>query len=201
MAGRRMGRRLPAVARIGTGWRLVAGAGSYPDHLFGDIDAGGDTVRPRRPPSEDGALLEAGDGDPGGARYRQRAHAAGGRRTAGIVVRRALGQGALDVRSHLGRSADTTLVGRHDHPVAAGRGDGRRRTLPRLLLLLQSFNTVAVQGDRRFGGGRMRRHKLQPSLVWELSESWSVQFGAFATLAGRETLQESGLVAALWWRF
>ncbi len=75
------------------------------------------------------------------------------------------------------------------------------RPLPRLMVLLQSFNTVALQPDRRFGGGRMRRHKLQPSLVWELSESWSVQFGAFATLAGRETLQESGLVAALWWRF
>ncbi len=75
------------------------------------------------------------------------------------------------------------------------------RPLPRLMLLLQGFNAVALQPDRRFGGGRMRRHKLQPSLVWSSGEGWSLQVGAFATLAGRETPQERGLVAALWWRF
>ncbi len=75
------------------------------------------------------------------------------------------------------------------------------RPLPRLMLLLQSFSTFATQSDRRFGGGRMRQHKLQPSLVWEFSESWCLQVGAFATVAGRETPADQGLVAAVWWRF
>lgn len=72
------------------------------------------------------------------------------------------------------------------------------RLLPRLMLLLQSFNAIAVQPDRRFGGGAMRSHKLQPSLVWEISDGWSLQFGLFATVAGRSIPQERGLVAALW---
>ncbi len=70
-----------------------------------------------------------------------------------------------------------------------------------ILLLLQSFNAMAVERERRFGGGRLRRHLLQPSLVWEFREGWSLQVGAFASLAGRETLQERGLIAALWRRF
>ncbi len=75
------------------------------------------------------------------------------------------------------------------------------RPLPQVLLLLQGFNAVAMQGDRRFGGGRVRRHKLQTSLVWDVSESWSIQIGAFTSPAGRDTPRERGLVAALWRRF
>ena len=72
------------------------------------------------------------------------------------------------------------------------------RLLPRLMLLLQSFNAIAAQPDRRFGGGAMRRHTLQPSLVWEVADGWSLQLGLFATVAGRSTAQERGLVASLW---
>lgn len=75
------------------------------------------------------------------------------------------------------------------------------RPIPQLLVLLQSFNATAAESDRRFGGGRLRRHKLQPSLVWDLNQDWSVQAGVFATIGGRETIQERGVVAALWRRF
>jgi len=75
------------------------------------------------------------------------------------------------------------------------------RPAPSVLLLLQSFNAVAVQDDRRFGGGRSRRHKLQPSVVLDLGAGWSVQFGAFASVGGRETIQERGALGAVWRRF
>jgi protein XagA len=75
------------------------------------------------------------------------------------------------------------------------------RPWPTILIMLQSFNTIAVAGDGRFGGGRLRQHKIQPSLVWDFHERWSLQLGVFASLAGRDTLRERGAVAALWWRF
>jgi len=75
------------------------------------------------------------------------------------------------------------------------------RPVPTVLLLLQSFNAIAIQQDRRFGGGRLRQHKVQPSLVWDFADNWSLQVGAYASLGGRETLQERGALAALWWRF
>ncbi len=61
------------------------------------------------------------------------------------------------------------------------------RPWPRLLLLLQSFNAMAVERERRFGGVQARRHMLQPSLVWEFREGWSLQAGVFASVAGSET--------------
>jgi hypothetical protein len=75
------------------------------------------------------------------------------------------------------------------------------RPWPRLLVMLQSFNAMAVGPDRHDGVGRLRRHKLQPSLTFDIDENWSVQLGVFASIGGRETIQERGLVAAVWRRF
>ncbi len=145
--------------------------------LQGTLTAGGERSRPSRlrafePPAEAEMRLLVG-------------------RNFSLLDRPGFAEAQLGYRWRGGRNADELVI---DATLGI-------RPLPRLLLLLQSFNAIALQPDRRFDGGRMRRHKLQPSLVWEISESWSLQVGAFATLAGRETLQERGLVAALWWRF
>jgi protein XagA len=74
------------------------------------------------------------------------------------------------------------------------------RPVPYLLVMLQSFNTFAITRDDRFGGGRLRQHKLQASVVYDLTERWSLQVGGFASIAGRETVRERGGLVALWWK-
>ncbi len=73
------------------------------------------------------------------------------------------------------------------------------RPLPHLLLMLQSFNTQAIQTNRRFGEGRSNQHKLQASAVYDLSQNWSLQVGVFSSVRGRNTLREQGAQLA-WWR-
>lgn len=73
------------------------------------------------------------------------------------------------------------------------------RPHPRLLLLAQSFSTLG--GGWALGVADAHSHKLQKSLVFDLTDDWSVQLGAVATVAGRETLRERGLLAAVWRRF
>jgi hypothetical protein len=72
--------------------------------------------------------------------------------------------------------------------------------VPRVQLMLQGFNAFAV-GRAPAGVGRWRRHKGQASVVLRLTDGWSMQFGAFMTLAGRETLRERGVLLASWRRF
>lgn len=65
------------------------------------------------------------------------------------------------------------------------------------LLMLQSFNVVsgnnAMPPDTAF-----RTNKLEVSLVRCLSQRWSIQMGAFASPAGRDSLEEQGLETAIW---
>jgi hypothetical protein len=68
---------------------------------------------------------------------------------------------------------------------------------PRFTILLQSFNAVAVA---RENGASMRRHKVQPSLVYAFSQSLSLQAGVFATVAGRNVGRERGALISLWYR-
>jgi protein XagA len=72
------------------------------------------------------------------------------------------------------------------------------RPLPSLLFLLQSFNTVGTS-KARWGEGRVRQHKLQGSVVYDLSANWSLQVGVFGSLAGRDSGREQGFQIA-WWR-
>ena len=74
------------------------------------------------------------------------------------------------------------------------------RPIPDLLLMVQSFNTLAVNRNRRFATGSVRQHRIQPSVVYDMTENWSVQIGAFISLKGRNTLNEQGVVLALWRR-
>jgi protein XagA len=72
------------------------------------------------------------------------------------------------------------------------------RPLPHLLVMLQSFNSVAVDQDKRFGSKRATQHKIQASAVYDMNEQWAVQGGIFASLKGKEALRERGALLAVW---
>ncbi len=74
------------------------------------------------------------------------------------------------------------------------------RPFPQLLLMVQSFSTFTAAGRGRVGEGRPRQHKLQPSIVYDLSERWSLQVSAFASIRGRDSIKEQGAQVALWRR-
>ena len=73
------------------------------------------------------------------------------------------------------------------------------RPIPRMLLLLQDFSSAAP--PRGLIIERTSYSKLQLSLVYELSPRWSLQFGAFRTIAGQNAIRETGPIVALWVRF
>lgn len=66
-----------------------------------------------------------------------------------------------------------------------------------ILLLAQGFSTISAGGD----GDSYAYHKAQGSLVYDLNDRWSLQAGAFATVAGHNALRERGLISAVWYRF
>jgi hypothetical protein len=66
--------------------------------------------------------------------------------------------------------------------------------------LAQSF-TVISEGSGQPPFTSYDYSKLQLSAVYDFSPGWSVQLGAFSTVAGRNALQENGLVFGLWRRF
>lgn len=69
---------------------------------------------------------------------------------------------------------------------------------PTVTLLAQSFAAYAVgQG----GLPASWRIKAKGSVVWQFSDNWFVQLGAFSTLAGRNAAQENGGTLSLWRRF
>jgi protein XagA len=74
------------------------------------------------------------------------------------------------------------------------------KPMAKTLILIQSFNTIAAERDRRFTKTHMRQHKLQASLVYELTENLSLQAGTFIAVNGQESLRERGGLLALWWK-
>ena len=44
-------------------------------------------------------------------------------------------------------------------------------------------------------------HKLQLSVVYDLTPQWAIQAGAFTTFAGRNALQENGILLGTWYKF
>ena len=72
------------------------------------------------------------------------------------------------------------------------------RPVPRLLFLLQSFLSLAPPSGPVL---RTEYDKLQASLVFDLSPRWSVQLGAFRTIAGRNEVRETGPFGSVWVRF
>ena len=71
---------------------------------------------------------------------------------------------------------------------------------PRLLLLVQSFNQVPV-GDGTPYLPSATYSDLKISIVEKITVAWSVQFGAYMTVAGRNALRERGAVVGIWHRF
>jgi hypothetical protein len=68
------------------------------------------------------------------------------------------------------------------------------------LLMLQSFNTISG------GGGEppykfYRVHKVELSVVEQVTSRWSLQVGAFMSPAGQNVVVESGYLAAVWYRY
>ena len=81
------------------------------------------------------------------------------------------------------------------------------RPVPRLLALLQSFGSLAPAAGLAPAPqngplvARTAYDKLQLSLVYDIAPAWSVQVGAFRTVAGLNAVRETGPLAALWHRF
>lgn len=73
------------------------------------------------------------------------------------------------------------------------------RPFPRWTLLLQSFNTVSV-GPAAEGFGELRSHQVSLSVAYTIG-SVTFQAGGLATVAGRNFLEERGLVGGVWYRF
>jgi hypothetical protein len=73
---------------------------------------------------------------------------------------------------------------------------------PRWLLLLQGFNVVSEgAGDVDYTGGSYDYEKVQLSAVYALTPTWSLQGGGYVTYAGRNALEENGLILGVWHRF
>ena len=72
------------------------------------------------------------------------------------------------------------------------------RPVPNLLLMLQSFTSI-TNGSSRFG--HVAWTKLQPSFVYSITPQWSVQIGAFITVAGVNAGRELGPTLGIWYKF
>jgi protein XagA len=75
------------------------------------------------------------------------------------------------------------------------------RIFPRWLLLAQSFNVASEGAGISLFGGSYDYEKLQLSAVYSLTDVWALQFGGYTTYAGRNALQENGLIFAVWRQF
>jgi protein XagA len=72
------------------------------------------------------------------------------------------------------------------------------KPLPYLQLMLQSFNSIEIAQNKRFGSERAVQHKIQASAVYDVNERWAVQGGIFLGLKGKESLRERGALVAVW---
>jgi len=75
------------------------------------------------------------------------------------------------------------------------------KIFPRWLLLAQSFNVVSEGSGISIFGGSYDYEKLQLSAVYSLTDVWSLQFGGYTTYAGRNALQENGVLFGVWRQF
>jgi hypothetical protein len=82
------------------------------------------------------------------------------------------------------------------------RADGTLgvQVLPRWLILAQSFNVIS-EGANSPIFGSYDYEKFQLSAVYALTPTWSLQGGGFTTYAGRNAIQENGLIASVWHKF
>jgi len=74
------------------------------------------------------------------------------------------------------------------------------RVAPRWLLLAQSFSVIS-EGSGGPVFPAYDYHKLQLSAVYDVSQALSLQLGGFSTYAGRNAIQENGIITGAWFRF
>ena len=75
------------------------------------------------------------------------------------------------------------------------------KVVPRWLLLAQSFNVISQGAGIPIYGGSYEYYKLELSALYSLTPTWQLQGGGFTTYAGRNALQENGLIFGLWHEF
>ena len=68
------------------------------------------------------------------------------------------------------------------------------------MVMLQNFNTISA-GDAVPPYTYFRTHKIELSLVRNVTRHWSVQIGGFISPAGQNSLVEQGASLALWRNF
>lgn len=71
---------------------------------------------------------------------------------------------------------------------------------PRLLVMLQSFNTITV-GEARGAFEPQIQPKIALSAALKIGETWRLQAGAEIVHQGRNVLNERGLFASIWKNF
>jgi hypothetical protein len=69
------------------------------------------------------------------------------------------------------------------------------------MLLVQSFNVVSEGAGAPIYGGSYDYEKLQLSALYTLAANWWLQGGGFSTYAGRNALQENGVIFGVWHQF
>ncbi len=72
------------------------------------------------------------------------------------------------------------------------------RVTPGILILMQNFNFVAKAMALE---PYKRSHKFQLSAIFDITETWSLQGGAYTTALGVNVRKESGVVGGLWRKF
>lgn len=63
------------------------------------------------------------------------------------------------------------------------------------------YNTISDGGGRDIFADSFRYHTALVSAVYDVSDRFSVQVGATATVAGKNALRERGPTLGLWYRF
>lgn len=72
------------------------------------------------------------------------------------------------------------------------------RPAAKWLVLVQAFNRFNEAGP---SDGRVRAHKAQATVIYDMHERWSVMAGAFATIAARAERRQVGAMTGLVRRF
>jgi protein XagA len=67
-------------------------------------------------------------------------------------------------------------------------------------LLVQSLNVVS-EGHGTLGFASYDYEKAALSAVYDVTPALSLQLGGFSTYAGRNALQENGVILSAWYRF
>ena len=75
------------------------------------------------------------------------------------------------------------------------------KVFPKWTMLLQSFNVFSEGAGIAIYGGSYDYEKLQLSALYTVAPNWWLQGGGFTAYAGRNALQENGLVLGLWHQF